>query len=357
MKKQKNLAPLCVSAITDIADKAKALLRRHPSAAAFSGAALLCLVVLFSVGAMMVPVIVEDNGTTRTVFTLARTPNAILAGAGIRLADDDVVTASLDGPEKRICIERAFDVSVTVNDGDATVVRLTGGTVNDALELAGISTDFITVTNLSGTDLVTDGLNICVEELETAERVETEEIPFITTYRYTEDRPVGSQEIVQKGVVGKKTCRYTDYLHDGEVVRSELTSEELTKQPVNAVILVGQGELPAFAAEYPLDENGIPVKYKQVIEGKACAYTAKAGAVTATGTTPHIGTVAVNPKIIPYGSKLFIVSNSGYVYGYATAEDTGGALMKNQIVADLYMNTREDCFAFGRRTVKVYILE
>lgn len=117
------------------------------------------------------------------------------------------------------------------------------------------------------------------------------------------------------------------------------------------------GAFPEFLSTFPLSESGIPQHYTKVIEGTACAYTAKSGAVTATGTTPKIGTVAVNPKIIPYGSKLFIVSNSGYVYGYAIAEDTGGDLLNNTILVDLYMNTREDCLNFGRRNVKIYVLE
>ena len=332
------------------------LVKRHPVWAAMAGLVLMSTVLLFAVTASLSPVIVDDDGATRTVLTLGRTPESILAGAGITLADDDVVTASLDGPEKRICIERAFDVSVTVN-GDAVVVRLTSGTVNDALKLAGVTAGAGTVTNVAANTPLSDGLNIRVEQLETATRTETEDVEFVTTYRYTDDKPLGSRVYLQVGKVGKKTCTYRDYVQNGEVVRSELLSEELTKQPVNAVVLVGQGAVSDVAARFPLDENGVPTNYKSVIAGKACAYTAKPGAVTATGTVPQIGTVAVNPKVIPYGSKLFIASDDGYVYGYATAEDTGGALLSNKIIADLYMDTKEDCYQFGRRGVKVYILE
>lgn len=357
MNKLKNLFTQHVSRVPSLFVQAKDVVRQHPAWSGVAALVLLSFVMLFSVTASLSPVTVDDDGVTRTVLTLCRTPKAILASAGISLADDDVVTASLDGPDKYICIERAFDVSITVNNGESTIVRLTNGTVDDALKLAGVKTDAGTVTNIATTTPLTDGLNICVEQLDTEERVETEEVPFVTTYKYTEDQPVGSRQVIQAGAAGMKTCRYRDYLQDGEVVRSELLSEELTKQPVNAVILVGQGKVSEMASQFPLDENGLPKNYKTVLEGKACAYTAKPGAKTATGTIPKVGTVAVNPKIIPYGSKLFIVSNNGYVYGYATAEDTGGALMKNAIIADLYMDTVEDCYAFGRRNVKVYILE
>lgn len=356
MKKQKNRSTHRVSVLSSLFTQSVDFVKQHPTATSITTLALLILAFLFAATAALTPVIVDDNGDVRTVLTLGRTPNTILAGAGITLADDDSVTATLDGPEKRICIERAFDVSVTL-DGTSTVVRLTGGTVNDALELAGVTADKSTVTNVSTSELVSDGLNICVDRLDSQERVETETVDFVTVYRYSDEKPIGSKQVIQKGTTGTKSCRYIDYLQDGKIVRSELVSEELTKQPTNAIVLVGQGAVSDVAEKYPLDENGVPQGYKTVLEGTACAYTAKAGAVTATGTAPQIGTVAVNPKTIPYGSKLFIASDDGYVYGYATAEDTGGALMKNKIIADLYMDTAEDCYAFGRRNVKVYILE
>ncbi len=130
------------------------------------------------------------------------------------------------------------------------------------------------------------------------------------------------------------------------------TTAKATEPPVEYT-----GALPEFLGAFPLDENGTPRHYVDMLSGVACAYTAKPDAITSTGTTPRIGTVAVNPKLIPYGSKLFIVSDSGYVYGYAIAEDTGGDLLNNTILVDLYMDTREDCLEFGRRRVTVYILE
>ncbi len=107
-----------------------------------------------------------------------------------------------------------------------------------------------------------------------------------------------------------------------------------------------------------LDENGTPCMYEKVLNGVACAYTTPAGnrGITSTGTVPAVGTVAVNPKVIPYGTKLYIVSEDGYVYGYGVASDTGGDLLNGKIMADLYMDTYNDCIQFGRRKVNIYIL-
>jgi 3D (Asp-Asp-Asp) domain-containing protein len=77
--------------------------------------------------------------------------------------------------------------------------------------------------------------------------------------------------------------------------------------------------------------------------------------ITASGTYAKVGTVAVDPRVIPLGTKMYIVSTDGsYVYGYCTAEDTGGGIKGNKV--DLFYNTRNECMQFGRRSVRVYIL-
>ncbi len=102
---------------------------------------------------------------------------------------------------------------------------------------------------------------------------------------------------------------------------------------------------------------GNSVVYSSVHTGSGTAYTAPAGASTATGVPAYHGGVAVNPNIIPYGSKLYIVSTDGsFVYGYATAVDTGGALMDGSAIVDCFYNTYDECVNFGRRDVNVYVV-
>ena len=88
----------------------------------------------------------------------------------------------------------------------------------------------------------------------------------------------------------------------------------------------------------------------------ATAYTAGhdgVGYTTATGTTVRVGTVAVDRKVIPLGTRMFIVTNDGIVYGMAVAEDTG--VRGNKV--DLYHNTYRECIEFGRRSCTVYLLK
>ena len=116
-----------------------------------------------------------------------------------------------------------------------------------------------------------------------------------------------------------------------------------------------------------LDKNGKPVNYTKVITGKATAYCNHCdGNSTAYygKNSARPGYIAVNPKMIPYGTKLYIVTPDGKrTYGYAVAADTGGFAKKNpqKTVADLRMyfsGSKCQCGSYwGRRNVEIYILK
>ena len=93
------------------------------------------------------------------------------------------------------------------------------------------------------------------------------------------------------------------------------------------------------------------MSYSKAISAKVTAYTpydAGCTGITATGTKAGYGTVAVDPRVIPLGSKVYIPG-----YGTAIAADTGGAIKGNKI--DLCYNSNAN--DFGRRSCVVYILE
>lgn len=72
--------------------------------------------------------------------------------------------------------------------------------------------------------------------------------------------------------------------------------------------------------------------------------------VTATGTMPQQGTVAVNPKVIPYGTRLYIPG-----YGIGIAEDTGAAIRTRKDLIDIYMDTHKQAAAWGRQQLRVLV--
>jgi 3D (Asp-Asp-Asp) domain-containing protein len=87
----------------------------------------------------------------------------------------------------------------------------------------------------------------------------------------------------------------------------------------------------------------------RILVMEATAYT-WTGNRTASGTWPAVGTVAVDPKVIPLGSRLYVEG-----YGEAVAEDTGG-LVKGNII-DVYLPTEDECWQWGRRMVEVRVIE
>lgn len=184
-------------------------------------------------------------------------------------------------------------------------------------------------------------------------------------YCYDPSLPEGKMEVLFPGKVGKsqQTCLVT--YKNGKQTGKEILREEILQAPINQIVAVGTGEAPETERAYPLfGENCIITEDGQVLEFshqgqfRATAYTAGEPGVdgtTATGTQARVGAIAVDPKVIPYGTKMFVVSEDGkYIYGVASAEDCGGGIKGNRI--DLYFDTLGECNRFGVRMCRVYFL-
>ena len=153
------------------------------------------------------------------------------------------------------------------------------------------------------------------------------------------------------------------YINGEETARRVLT-ETVTRMPTTEIIGVGAGpvreksEAPVIGDGYITLPTGEVLTYTHSDTVRATAYTHTddgCDAFTATGTVVHWGTVAVDPRYIPYGTRMFIMASDGsYVYGIATAEDCGGDIKGDRM--DLYMPTYEQCREFGRRRCTLYFL-
>ena len=105
-----------------------------------------------------------------------------------------------------------------------------------------------------------------------------------------------------------------------------------------------------------INRSGAPTEYKQLIKGKATAYTGDTE--TSTGRTPMPGHIAVDPEMIPYGTELYVTSADGsYIYGYCIAADTGGFVKMGNTTIDLFMNNEDMCLDWGNREVNIYVLK
>ena len=131
-----------------------------------------------------------------------------------------------------------------------------------------------------------------------------------------------------------------------KIVPAILIVVALILSPVTPVYAPTVIEAPGTSiSEYRQIEA--PEPEVMIFEATAYCYT---GNRTATGTWPSRGTIAVDPTIIPLGTRLFVEG-----YGEGIAEDVGGAIQGE--IIDLYMESEAECWAWGRRTVKVRIIE
>lgn len=328
-------------------------------AALLMGSAAVALAVGISTNSHVITV--NDGEDSRVVVTVHDDPYRVLNTAGVQLMEHDAI--SVNAQESTIEVDRAMTVEVQA-DGISTLVHMTEGNVKQALKKAGVTVGKSDDVNKKMTAKVKDGMLITVDRVAYDEYTVTKSVDYEVVYKYTSVLRPGQTQVRTQGEEGVRTITYRKTIVNGQVTDTEKVSDEVTKKPVNKVILKGTTiGTPMSKAPFDieLDEGGQPVKYKKVLSGTCTAYTNDAGdsgSWTATGKHVAVGLVAVNPKIIPYGTKMWITSADGKtVYGYAIAADTGGALMSGHALVDLFMPTLAECNAFGRRNMKVYILE
>jgi len=345
---------------------------------------IICIVLLLTQTALAENTyVINDGGKVLIHTTHSTDPVQVLSEAGLELGTEDTYTTQPGIGRSEITVQRAQ--TVTVTHGQTTLqLQTRGETVRDLLSRAGII--------LSGEDVVSasldaetyDGMTLTVSRALRIEETYTVQLPYNTTYCYDPKLPEGQEVVLTQGVNGQVICTADVFYVNGLEVSRNITAQTVIHQPVNAVIAIGTGTALAepdtsvtiapdiTAALEQATASGKPVILDGMIvtpEGEVLAYTSadvyRATAYhnsdpgctiwTATGTLCRVGAIAVDPKVIPYGTRMYIVSNDGkYIYGIAVAEDCGGAIKGKRI--DLYYDSVAECNQFGIRDCTVYFL-
>lgn len=303
---------------------------------------------------------INNGGDTQVVHLAKGTVTDALKKAEITLAEDEISVPAPDSKitgDTEINIYKTKTVSVTA-DGKTKDVKLALVNVYDALNYADYEVDDDDILSTSHSDDVENINAVTINRVTYKTESTKEKIAYDTVKKNSDKVELGETKVKTKGKDGEKiVTREVKYI-DGKKSSDKVVAEKRIKEPVDKVVLVGtKGAATSGGAGTFTDSNGATVAYSQMLTGSGTAYTAPAGAGTATGVPAYHGGVAVNPNIIPYGSKLYIVSTDGsFVYGYATAVDTGGALMDGSAIVDCFYNTYDECVNFGRRDVNVYVI-
>lgn len=306
-----------------------------------------------------------DGDNKYSVYSKSNNVGDILLSADISVNDEDIVSLSNDGV---ITIDRTYSKTITPD------LLFSASQITD--NVISYTDDVVSGASQASVPMLieSDGsANLQPLSVGYTYKTVTKSVKYSHKTVYSNKLERGKTSVT-KGKNGEKTIVYKQLVVGGIVVSTEKESEKITKQPVAEVETIGtkynyssagavqtNEDVACISVLKPskpieLDENGIPINYVDKISGKGSAYSD--GNATSTGVKPRPGYVAVNPKQIPYGTKMYIVSADGkYIYGYAIAADTGGfAYNGSGRIVDLRFNTETECRRFGVRQVNIYIL-
>ena len=299
----------------------------------------------------------DSDGNRRMLVTAVTDPQELMEMSGIVAQEqDDVYYTAYNGNLASLNIQKAFPVYIQA-DGALHSVNMCTGTVEQALSEAGVNLNEHDYTEPSLHTPVEEGMEVQVHRVEYLDSYTEEVIPFETEYQYTSlyHRRKGTSVTLQEGKTGLDVITTRSRVVDGQVESSKVVTVERTVEPQNAIIKTYKAGAPVSDLSGPEVVNGVPSSYTRVLTGRATAYSGSGRGASGLGL--YEGTVAVDPNVIPYGTKLYITSTDGsFVYGYAIATDTGTALRDGHALVDLYFESHSDALTASVHQVSVYII-
>ena len=256
------------------------------------------------------------------------------------IAENDLLDTAGDMPVKN-------DMTVGVRHAAASTARIAGktqrlwlvpGTVEENLKLNGINFDEDDEISPALSKTVSEKTSIKVDEVHYNIKEKKETVEAVDRVILDPELTSGVQETTE-GNDGVGVFTYTTRYVNGKNKGTERKVKEWITEPHDNVLRLGTSAT-GNKGEYIV---------QRTFTANTTAYTARAGARGALGQRVHVGTCAVDPRFVSLRSELWIEG-----YGYAFANDTGGAVKGN--VVDLYMSSRGRCISWGRRNRTAYVI-
>jgi uncharacterized protein YabE (DUF348 family) len=289
------------------------------------------------------PVIIKVDGQPMVYRTLFRTVGSVLSAAGVKLGPNDTVQPDLGATVNRdmvISVNRAVEVRVNV-DGRSMLVWTPKLPVQQVLQTAQVSLGPLDQVVPSLNQLVAAGTVIEVNRMTKQFLEKSYEIPAPVQRINDPQMEMGQSRLVRAGTPGEGQRLLMITYINGK------PSQQL--QVEDTVLSSPQSNIIAFGTVAIASRGGQAFHFRESIEVLATAYSARPGTLTCTGQLCRFGEVAVDPRVIPLGTRLYIDG-----YGYAVAEDMGTAIKGNR--TDLFFDSNIDSDRWGLRRTKVYIL-
>lgn len=314
-----------------------------------------------------VPFTVADTGIRSGGRVAADTVGEALRAVGVDVDGADLVTPQVEAPllpGMKISILRARSVTITGPDLQVAV-RSIASTVGELLAERSVQLGPLDrVEPPMEAPLPVEG-TVRVVRVRHEERIERQLVPFKTVTRQDAGLSPGRRVQERAGLTGLIERLVNVVFEDGQEARHEVITEQVTRDPIDEVVIAGPPVVTALSfPTIPLGGLLAPpagVSIRRMVLMESTAYdpgpisTGKRPGdpgygITASGMRAVFGVVAVDPRVIPMHSRLYIPG-----YGYAVAADTGGAIKGNRI--DLFYPTYGEAIQWGRRTIPVYLLD
>lgn len=295
---------------------------------------------------------ISEGSDSVEVRTFSTDPTDILKDAGYDPNDYEILSEAMRGSHLiGLRIGKKFPV-VVYDGGEKRICETASKTIGQLFLQQGITLSAFDIVSPAVTNLVNEETVIHITRVNDATITEETLIPLEVEKQYNDQLSYGITRIIKAGSTGIRTSTYNVTYHSGVETARTLISEEVTEEGTPQIIEVG-------TAGAIVTEDGEVCPYKQIVNVLATAYSTEGwkNKHTYTQTLAKVGTVAVDPSVIPLGSKLYITSVDGksWVYGLAVAEDTGSLIQGNRI--DLFFDTQDECVEFGVSDAIVYVLK
>jgi uncharacterized protein YabE (DUF348 family) len=318
---------------------------------------IVCLVLTTSLvyGWMKKDIIISDTGKEIAISTFKNTVEDVLNENAIKIGPYDKMSITLTEKLKdglSISIQRAKKVSIKTKDS-SMFIYTTADTVESAIKEAEILVGSKDRVEPAMDSKLQDDMQVSVIRVEEKLISQKVQMEFTNEVKKNESLAKGLVNVVKKGQQGQKEVTIKMVYEDGKEVSKKIVSEKIIQSPVNGLIEEG--------VKTTLVTSRGQVNFTRAVKMTATAYDATFEScgktpdhpyygITYSGLRVRPGIVAVDPRVIPLGTWLYVEG-----YGEALAADIGGAIKGNRI--DLYYESPSDVRKYGKRPVKVYVLD
>ncbi|MFX3624216.1 MAG: ubiquitin-like domain-containing protein [Ectobacillus sp.] len=295
----------------------------------------------------------------QVVWSTAKTVGELLQEQNIQLGEHDKLTPAKEAKleqHNNVQIEHAFPVLLHIG-GQESQAWSTSITVAEFLKNQNIQLNEYDRVEPSLEQLIEANATVNVIRVEKFTDVMEEAIPFATIKKQDSSLDAGTEKVVQEGEEGKLQKTFEVVKENGNEVARNLQQEVKLKESKDRIIAVGtkQPQSSSGSEEPSRGSDSSAVAREFYVEATAYSpYCNGCQGVSAGGynykANPNMKLIAVDPRVIPLGTKVWVEG-----YGYAVAGDTGGAIKGNKI--DVLMPTEAQASNWGRKRVKIRILK